>query len=125
MPNNQFKRNHSSFNRFAQTDVVSYEQVNPRHLDRPHHWVKLVVFNFDTASERRLNVLEICGGGCTPAHCIEKSIKVFRGIEAAGIRKGHLFDDLGARFNLPDNLQFFTKSIIFDGREAYQIRGFA
>lgn len=49
------------------TEVSFTPLVDPRHLDRPHHRVKLVVLNVDAAAEGQLDVAHIGGRGRTPA----------------------------------------------------------
>jgi general secretion pathway protein D len=65
MPYDEFKCNHASFNGFAQTHVIGDKQVHTRHLDRTNNWIKLVVFDLNSAAERCLNVFVIGSSAST------------------------------------------------------------
>ena len=74
----------------AQAHVVGDEQVDPRHLDRPHHRVKLVVLDLDAAAERRLDVLHVGGRGGTPADGVEEGVEPVGIVEAGRLGQGDL-----------------------------------
>ena len=71
----EFQIDHPGFDGLAQAHVVSNQQVDPRHLDRPHHRVKLVVFDVDARAEWRLDRFYVGGRGCPPANRIEKGVE--------------------------------------------------
>ena len=54
MADDEFQRDQPGLDGLAEAHVVGDEQVDPRHLDGPHHRVKLVVLDVDAAAERRL-----------------------------------------------------------------------
>ena len=47
MPDDEFQGDHPRLDRLSQANVVSNEQVDPRHLDRPDHRIKLVILDVD------------------------------------------------------------------------------
>ena len=57
----EFEGHHARFDGLAKPHIISDQQIDPRHLDRTHHGVKLVVFNFDATAKWRLDVLQVCG----------------------------------------------------------------
>ncbi len=112
MPDDKFQPHHARFDSFAKANVVSDQQVDPRHLDRPHYRIKLVVLDFDTAAERRLDVL-VVGGGCgTQADGIEKGVELVGRIEVGRFGERHPLDDLGPRLDFPKDLQFFPQPVV-------------
>ena len=44
-------------------------------------------------------------------------------IEALGLGQLHLFESARARLNFPDDLQFLTEGVVFDGGEADEVLG--
>ena len=61
MPEHQLEGDHAGFDRFAKTDVIGDQQVDARHLDGSNDRIELIVFQFDAAAERSLNVLVVGG----------------------------------------------------------------
>ena len=49
VPDDEFQRHHARLDGLAEAHVVGDQQVDPRHLDRPHHRVELVVLDVDAA----------------------------------------------------------------------------
>ncbi len=84
----QFQIDHPRFDGLAQAHVVGDQQVDPGHLDRPHHRIKLVVLDVDAGAERRLDVLHVGRRGGSPAHGIEEGVEPFGRIEAGRLRQG-------------------------------------
>ena len=118
---NQFQGHHSRFDRLTEADVIRDQQIDPGHLNGPHHRVKLVVFDLNATSERRLNILHIGSRRGTPPNSIQKRIQFLRSIKAARIGKSDLFNNTCTRFNLPDNLQFFAQTVIFNRRKRQKV----
>src|SRR5205814_2331063 len=48
----QFLYNESSLDRFAQANIVSYQQIHPWHRQSAHDRIKLILVHFDPAAER-------------------------------------------------------------------------
>ncbi len=114
VPDDEFEGHHPRFDGLAEAHVVGDQQVDPRHLDRPHHRIKLVVLDVDAGAERRLDVPHVSRGRRTPAHGIEKGVELVGRIEAGGVGQGDLLDDPGPRLKLPDDLEFFAQAVVFD-----------
>ncbi len=111
----EFQGDHPRLDGLAQAHVVGDQQVDPWHLDRPHHRVKLVVLDVDAGAERRLDVPHIGRGGSPPADGIEEGVELVGRVEAGGIGQGDLLDHPGPRLDLPDDLQFFAQAVVLDG----------
>src|SRR5262249_50823571 len=105
----------------AQAHVVGDEQVDPGHLDGPHHRVKLVVLDVDAGAEGCLDVLHISGGGGSPAHGVEEGIQLVGLVEAGWFGQGDLLDDPGSWLDLPNDLQFFAEAVVLDRGEGEQV----
>ena len=105
----------------AEAHVVGDEQVDPWHLDGPHHRVKLVVLDVDARAERGLDVLQVGGGGGPPAHGIEEGVEPVGGVEAGRLGQGDLLDGLGAGLDLPDDLQLFAEAVVLDRGEGDEV----
>ena len=119
--NDEFQSHHPRLDGFPQTHVVSDKQVDSRHLDRTHDRIKLVVLDLDPAAERRLDVFEVGGRSGPPTDGVKKSVESVRGIEVSRRRQRHLFDDLGSRLDLPDDLNLLTKPVVLHRRERQQV----
>ncbi len=121
VPEDQFEGDHPGLDGLAQANVVGDQQVDPRHLDRPDHGVKLVVLDVDARSERRLDVLHV-GGGCgTPADGIEKGVEPVGFVEAAGLGQVDFLQLPGSRLQLPENLEFLAEGVILDRRKRDEV----
>jgi hypothetical protein len=112
----EFQHGHPGLNGLAEAQVVGDQQVDPGHLDSPHHGIKLVVLDFDTGAEWSLDVLEVSGRGRTPSNGIEEGVESVGGIEARGVGQGNLLDDLGTRFEFPNDFQFLAQGVILNRR---------
>lgn len=77
-------RHHARFDGFAEAHVVSDEEVDPWHLDRPHNGVKLVIFDVNARTKRSLDVAHVSRGRRSPTDCIEKCVQPVGRIEARG-----------------------------------------
>ena len=117
----QFQHDHAGLDGLAETHVVRDQQVDPRHLDGPDHRVELVVLDFDAAAERRLDVLHVGGRGGAPADGVKEGVEVVGRVEARRFGQRDLLDDLGARLDFPNDLQFFAEAVVFDGGEGEQV----
>ena len=104
MANHQFQFHHAAFDGFSNTHVVGNEEVDPRHLDCPHHGIKLVILDVDAAAERRLDILHVSRRGRTPTHGIEKGIQAARIVKTRGFGQGDLLNNLRPRLDFPDDL---------------------
>ena len=93
------------------------EQVDPWHLDGPHHRVELVVLDVDARAERRLDVRHVGGGGGPPADGVEEGVEPVGRVEAGRLGQGDLLDDPGPRLELPDDLELFAEAVVLDGRQ--------
>ena len=121
MPDDEFQGRHPGLDGLAEANVVGDEQVDPWHLDGPHHRVKLVVLDVDAGAEGGLDVLHVGGGGGTPAHGVEEGVELVGRVEAGRFGQGDLLDDLGPRLDLPDDLQFFAQAVVLDRGEREQV----
>jgi len=119
----QFEGDQPRFDGLAQTDIVRHQQVDPWHLDGPHHGVELIVFDVDAGSERGLNVLQIGGRRGPPADGVEESVEPIRGVEPDRVGQRHPIDDFDPRLNLPDDLDLFAESVVFNGQEGDEVLG--
>ena len=54
LPGEQFLYNEPGLDGLAETDVIGDQEVDARHLQRPHNGVELVVLDLDGAAEGRL-----------------------------------------------------------------------
>ena len=117
----EFEGHHARLDGLAQAHVVGDQQVDPRHLDRPHHRVKLVVLDLDAAAERRLDVLVVGRRGGPPAHGVQEGVELLGLVEAGRLGEGDLLDDPGARLDLPDDLQLFAQAVVLDGGERQEV----
>jgi hypothetical protein len=115
--NDQFQGNHPRFDRLAQAHVIGNQQIDPWHLDRAVHRVKLVVLDVDARTERRLDVPHIRRGRRPPADGIEEGVELVGRIETGGIGQSDLLDEAGTRLQLPDNLDFLAESVILNRRQ--------
>ena len=115
------RADHARFDGLAEAHVVGDQQVDPWHLDRPHHRIKLVVLDVDARAKGSLDVLHVSRGGSTPAHGIKEGVELVGRIEAGGFGQGDLLDDLGPRLDFPDDLQFFAQAVVLNGGEREQV----
>src|SRR5262249_49073897 len=97
------------------------QQVDPWHLERTDHGIKLVVLNVNASAERSMDGADVCRGGRAPAHRVEKGIQLVRRIEASGVGQGDFFDQRGSWLNLPDDLELFAQAIVLDGGERQEV----
>ena len=104
----------------AQADVVGDEQVDPSHVDGANQRVELEVFDADATAERRLQEPAVGVGGRTPTHSIQEGLEGVRVVLARDRRQAGAFDDLRARLDLPDDLEFLAEPILVDGREGHE-----
>ena len=100
----EFEGHHARLDGLAEAHVVGDQQVDPWHLDRPHHGIKLVVLDVDARAERGLDVPHVGRGGGAPADGIEEGVELVGRIEAGRLGQGDLLDDPGPRLELPDDL---------------------
>ena len=119
----QFEGDHPRFDGLAQAHVVGDQQVDPRHLDRPDHRVKLVVLDVDARAERGLDVPHIGRGRRPPADGIEEGVELVGRVEAGRLGQGDLLDDPGPRLQLPDDLELFAQAVVFDGARETRVWG--
>ena len=98
------RAHHARLDRLAQTDVIGNQKIDAWHLDGSNDGIKLVVFDLDAATERRLNILQVRGRGGSPANSVQESIELLRRIESRWLRQRNLLKDFGSGFNLPNNL---------------------
>ncbi len=122
--NDEFLADQPGLDGFTQANVIGDQQVDAGHLDRSRHGVKLVVFQFDTAAEGRLQCFDIATGGSSPADSIEKGIEPVRSVKANGRGQHILFGDPGARLYLPDHLQILAQGIILNRSQRDQVLAF-
>src|SRR5690349_5655374 len=52
----QLQNDQARLDRLAETDIVSNEEIDARHLDRTHDRIKLVAFGLNPASKWRLEL---------------------------------------------------------------------
>ena len=104
VPDDEFQGGHPGLDGLAEADIISDKQVDPWHLDGPHHRVKLVVLDVDAGTEGGLDVLHVGGGGGTPAHGVEEGVELVGRVEAGRLGQGDLLDDPGPRLDLPNDL---------------------
>ena len=121
VPDDEFQGHHACLDGLAEAHVVGDQQVDPWHLDGPHHRVKLVVLDVDAGAKGGLDVPHVGGRRGTPADGIEESVKLVGRIEAGGIGQGDLLDDPGSRLKLPDDVEFFAQAIVFDRRQGEEV----
>jgi len=55
MTHDEFENDHAGFDGLSETHIIGDEQADSRHLNRPEYRIKLIVFNRDAGSERRLD----------------------------------------------------------------------
>ena len=115
VPDDQFEGDHPRLDGLAQAHVVSNQQVDPRHLDRPDHRVKLVILDVDARAERGLDVADIRQGRRSPADGIEEGVELVGRVEPGRVGQGDLLDEPGTGLQLPDDLDLLTESVVFDG----------
>ena len=95
---------HPGLDGLAEAHIISDQQVDPWHLDRPHHGVKLVVLDVDAGAKGCLDVLHV-GSGCgTPAHGVEEGVELVGRIEPGRFGQCDLLDDPRPRLKLPDDV---------------------
>ena len=61
VPEHQFEGYHAGFDGFAKANVIGDQQIDARHLDGSNDRIQLIVFQFDTAAERGLDVFVVGG----------------------------------------------------------------
>src|SRR5690606_28132115 len=66
-------------------------------------------------AERRLEEATISIGSGTPAHGIEKGFQRIGIVLPGDGGQTSAFDDMRARLDFPDHLEFFAESILIDG----------
>ena len=104
VPDDEFEGHHPRFDGLAEAHVVGDQQVDPWHLDGPHHRIKLVVLDVDAGAKWSLDVPHVGRRRSTPAHGVEEGIKLVGRIEAGGIGQCDLLDDPGPWLKLPDDV---------------------
>ena len=117
VPDDEFEGDHPGLDGLAEAHVVGDQQVDPWHLDRPHHGVKLVVLDVDAGAERCLDVRDVRRGRSAPADGIEKGVKLVGRVEAGRVGQGDLLDDPGPWLQLPNDVQFFAEAVVLDRRQ--------
>jgi len=85
VPLQQFEHDEAGLDGLAKTDIVCNQEVRPRHVNRSYDRVELVVVDLDAAPERGLHILVIRSGHGCPSNGIQKSVEVFRFVEAGGL----------------------------------------
>ncbi len=85
--------------------------------------IELVVLDLDAAAKGRLQGAHVGRGDRAPAHGVEKGIQPLGRVEAGRLRQLDLLADLGARLQLPDDLQALAQRVILDGGEGDQVLG--
>ena len=97
----EFERDHPRFNGLAEPNIVGDEEVDPGHLNGPHHGIELVVLDFDAGAEGRLDGPYIGQGGGSPPDGIEKGVELIGRIEAGRLREAPLFQRFGRPVPVP------------------------
>ncbi len=121
MAEHQFEHDHAGLDGLAETHVVSNQQVDTGHLDGADDGVKLVAFDFDAATEGRLELAGVGDGCSAPAYGVEEGFEAGWLVEAFGLRQFHLFEGTGAGLDFPDDLQFLAEGVVFDGGQADKV----
>ncbi len=121
MTNEQVLGDQAGLNRLAQADIIGNQQIDSRHLNRPHHRVKLIILDLDPAAKRRLERPHIRRRHRAPAHRTEKGIEAFGGIEAIRRRQGHPLMHLRIDLDFPDHLNFLTERIIVNRGKRHEV----
>jgi hypothetical protein len=67
------------------------------------------------AAERGLQCAGIGLRDRPPSDCVQERVQLGRLVEAGELGHRGAFEDGGAGLQLPDNPEFFAKSIVFDG----------
>src|SRR5438309_944699 len=114
MTQDHFLHYETSFNGLAQANIVGDQQIDPRHGQRPHHRIKLVLINFNAAAEWGLQRAVVSLGNRPPTHCIQKSSQTLGMIERNWVRQRGFLTHTSAWFNLPDDLKFLAKAVVLD-----------
>jgi hypothetical protein len=104
-----------SLDGLAQADVVGDEQIDACHVDGANQRVELEVLDADATSERCLQETSIGIGGGAPTDGIEECFERVRVVLPGNGGQACALDDLCARFDLPDDLQFLAETIFVDG----------
>jgi len=112
----------ASLDGLAEPDVVGDEQVDPRHPERPHDGVELVVLDRDAALEGGVEVLGVGGGDGAPPDCVQECVKAGRVVEArARIRESGFVVDERPGLDLPDDGELFAEPVVLDGLQADEV----
>lgn len=114
MPDDEFEDRHPGLDGLAEAHVVGNQQIDPRHLDRTHHRIKLIIFDVNSAAERGLDRLYVSSGSGSPAHGIEECVESNGIVVACRVGERNLLDDLGSWFQFPEDLQLLSESVVFD-----------
>ena len=114
MPQQQFLNDQTGLDGFAEADVVGNEQVDARHIDGTHQRVELEVLDADSAAKRRLEEPTIGIGSSAPAHGVEEGFERVRIVLPRDRGQTRALNDLSTRFDLPDDFQFFAKTVLID-----------
>ena len=117
MPQQQLLNDQTGFDGFAEADVIGDEQIDASHVDGAHQRVELEVLDADAATEWSLEKSTIGIGGGTPSHGIEERVERVRVVLPRDRRQASPLDDLSARLDLPDDLQFFAEAVLVDRRQ--------
>lgn len=119
----EFLDHQSCLDRLPQADVIGDEQIDPRHPQCPHHRVELVVLNLDAGPEGRLKRTGIDRGHGPPPDCVEERCQAVGVVEPAffGLWQGRGLENLGARLDLPDDLEVIGVSVVFDGNQRHEM----
>ena len=110
--------NHETrFDGFSETNIVCNQKIRASHVDGADQGIELEVFDSDSASERcwKEPSVRVCCG--PPANGIEKCFERFGVVLTTDQWQPGFFDDVRARFNLPDNVDLFTEAVFVDRRK--------
>src|SRR5262245_30842961 len=99
----QLLRNKTCLDRLAQADVVGDEQIDPRHRQRAHDWIELVVVDVYAASERGLQRPIVGRRHGTPGDGIKERVEDAGRVVALQGGKLCPVQSRDPRFKLPDD----------------------
>jgi hypothetical protein len=120
---NQLLENEAGLDRLAEADIVSDEQADARHVDRPRNGIELVVLDGDAGAERGVHGPNVRGGDGAPAHGIQKRIESRGLVEAAGrVGEVRALEELRAGLELPDDGKLLAETVV-DGLKIEQMLG--
>ena len=87
----QFLSDQAGLDGLAEPNIISNQQIDPRHGKRPHHGIKLIIIHFNAAAKGRLKSFIIGGRNRSPSYRVEESVKELRRIKTLQTRKLRLF----------------------------------